>query len=485
MKKIRSYLFILSLVCLAYSCNREEGFVKPNQAPDTKISVDSINLSGDNRLNSLVDLNWYGSDPDGFVIGYEISFDLVSWEFTTSQDSTFKFSIASGSDTADINFYIRSIDQNLVRDPSPAYLKIPIKNTAPTVKLSEDLNLPDTAFLAATTAWSASDIDGTETITQVLLSLNGQDWFELNKSKKTFTLVPSDPLASDTTQARIYYESDQNPASQPIPGLILNDTNRIYLKAIDQAGTESKVDTSDVFYMKGKKNDVLMVGGIGGNARNIYQTTLSNISVTYDYLDLLANSGLYQPKIWNVTFRLQLSFYSKLFFFSDETIFTNSYTNLSGLLLEFAAASLQQYANSGGKYFIATSFDHNQNIDGFVGVLPIESVSTKNYGDARLYQDSAIVSTLAGFPDLNPTSFALSGVGVYNVDLQDTEVLYTANVVDRRPTSPWPDTKIIGSGRRVSGKLNQVYFGMQLWELYQDPLKLEALFNQIFNIEFN
>lgn len=459
--------------------------MKPNQAPETQIAIEAINLSGDDRLNSIVSLSWYGTDPDGYVVGFEFSFDQQNWFYTNQQDSTFQFSISSGSDTTDIDFYIRAIDNLNTKDPSPDYLKIPIKNTPPTVKFDEDLSLPDSVFLVSTTAWAANDIDGIETITQVLISLNGQAWYEVNKNKKTFSLAPSNANASDTTQALIYYDADQNPASSFVEGLILNDTNRLYIKAIDQAGTESKVDTSGPFYVKGKKNDILMVGGIDGNARSIYQTTLNNVNVDYDFLDLLASGGLYRPKVWNITFRLQLSFYDKLFFFSNETIFLNSYSNVSGLLLEFAAASLQQYANSGGKYFISTNFDHNQNIDGFVGVLPIASVSTKNYGDARLYQDSAIVSDLPGYPDLKPTSFAISGIGVYNIDSLDTEVLYEANVVDRRPTTPWPDTKIIASGRRVNGKLNQIYFGLQLWELYQDPLQLEALFNQIFNVEFN
>lgn len=513
MKKTFTYLFLFVFLIAGFnSCKKEIEYIKPNQAPETAFSIEAINLSGDNRLNSLVHLTWYGSDPDGYVTGYEISFDNINWDYTTTQDSTFKFSINSGSDTADIEVYVRAIDNLNAVDPSPDYIKIPVKNTPPTIALDPDLSIADTTFLVTTTAWSASDLDGIETITNVYLSINGKSWFELNKSKKTFSLVPSDPTTSDTTTAQIYYESEQTPSSQVVEGLVVNGLNTIYIKAVDQAGTESKVDTSTSFYLKGKKNEILVVSGVGGNAKTIYNNTLNNINVTFDELDLIANSGLYRPKLWNITFRLQLSFYNKLFFYSNETSFSNPYTNLSALLLEFAAASLQQYANNGGKYFITTNFDHNQNIDGFVGVLPIESVSAKNYGSARLYAGDSIVVPLDsviipadtsisgtdttivpadttitptnGFPNLSAQSNVI-GVGVYNVDDLDTEILYTANVVDRRPTIPWPDTKVIASGRRVNGKLNQVFFGMQVWKLYQDPLKLESFFNQVFNIEFN
>jgi hypothetical protein len=488
MKKLYSHILFVSLALLSlYACREDEGTVKPNQFPETKFSIDDINLSGDNRLNSLVSLSWSGSDPDGYVVGYEISFDQVNWSFTTEQDSTFKFSIDGGADTTDISIYIRSIDNIGAKDPSPDQLTIPLKNTQPTIEFDADLSIPDSVFLVSTTAWSAFDLDGLETITNVYISLNGAAWYEINKNKKTFSIAPSDANAADTTSARIYYESDLNPNSKLIDGLILNDTNRIFIKAVDQAGSESEVDTSNTFYLKGKKNDVLLVSGNDGNAKTIYQRTLTNVGVPFDNLDLLANNGLFQPKIWNITFRLQLSFYNKLFFYSNESSYINSYTGASGLLLEFAAASLQQFANQGGKYLITTNFDHNQNIDGFIGVLPISSVSAKNYGSARLYANDSIViadANLVGFPNLS-TQNTLIGVGVYNIDTLDTEALYYANVVDGRPNRPWTDTKVIASGRRVGGKLNQVYFGMQLWELYKSPAKLEVLFNQIFNVEFN
>ncbi|NOG57498.1 MAG: hypothetical protein HND54_07170 [Bacteroidetes bacterium] len=484
MKNIFKYIIIVLIFSALSACKKDEGEIKVNQAPNTQISVEAINLSGDRRLNTIVHLTWYGSDPDGYVVGYEISYDQVNWTYTTKQDSTFKFSINSGSDTTDIDLYVRAIDNENQRDPSPDYLKVPIKNTAPSISFDAKLTIADTAFLVATTAWSAQDIDGIETITKVMLSINGKTWYELNKSKKTFSILPSDPITSDTTSSYIYYDSDKNPSSQLIEGLVVNDTNRLYIKAIDQAGTESKIDSSNTFYLKGKKNDILVVGGVTGNSKSVYTNSLTNVGVQYDFLDLLANNGLYQPKVWNITFRLQLEQYDKLFFYSDETIFKNPYTNLSAMLLEFSAASLQNYANDGGKYLISTKFNHNQTIDVFVGVLPIASVSTKNYGSARLYSGDSIVTTLPNYPNLS-TNTTISGVGVYNIDSADTEVLYTANVVDGRPTKPWNDTKIIASGRRVGGKLNQIYFGMQLWQLYDKPERLEALFNQIFNVEFN
>lgn len=482
MKKLYPLIFPFLLTVILLSC-REEDELKSNQSPDTTFSIEEINLSGENRLNSIVRLSWYGKDPDGYVVGYELSLNGQNWKYTNSQDSTFRFSFSSGTDTTDIELYVRAIDNEGMKDPSPDYLKVPIKNTPPQANFKEDFILPDTTLLALTAEWEATDLDGQETIQEILISLNGTDWTNINRTKNIISLVPVDPSATDTTQARIYYESEENPASVTLEGLVLNDTNRLFIKAIDQAGTESAIDTSTTFYMKGKVNDVLVVGAVP-TANSEYANILSNANIDYDFLDYAANNGDAQPNLWNITFRLQLDFYDKLFFYSDETIYTNPYTGLNALIIEFAAASLQSYVNNGGKYLISTSFDHNTPIDAFSGVLPIQSVSTKNFGSARLYQDSLAVSKLGSLPDLKPSSFAIIGVSVFNIDSLDTEVLYEAELSDVRQNVEWPDTKIVASGRRINGKLNQVFFSVQLRRLNGNN-NLVSLFDQIFNLEFN
>lgn len=484
MNNIIKYSFLsLSLIIALFACKEDDDKLI-NQAPDTFFSLKEINLSGDNRLNSIVRLTWYGTDVDGYIQGYEISKDGINWDFTTVQDSTFRFSLDQGSDTSNIQLFVRAVDNENERDPSPDELTIPIKNTAPVASFDNDLTIPDTAYLVATTAWSASDLDGDESITKVSISLNGKKWYELNKSKPTFSIVAPSDITSDTVEALIYYESDNNPQSLKVEGLAINDTNVIYIKAEDQAGSESIIDTSSTFFMKGKTNDLLVVGGVQV-AHDDYASIFNAAGINYDFIDMTSNGGENQPKLWNITFRLQLLQYSKLFFYSDETGFINPFTNVKSILLEFAAASLQEYANLGGKYLVSTSFDYDTNIDGFVGVLPINRVSDKNYGDARFYKDSVATSKIDSFPEISPTAFAILGTGVFNIDSADTEVIYEAALSNRRRTTPWPDTEIIASGRRVGGKLNQIFFSVQLFELNGDPKALEDLFDQIFNVEFN
>lgn len=498
---MRKNLYYLALAILIgfVACDKGDNLV--NQAPDTQFSLEAINLSGENRLNSIVTLSWSGKDPDGYIKGFELSRDGIQWSFTTIQDSTFKFSLTPGSDTTDIELFIRAIDNEDLVDPTPDQLNIPIRNTAPTVTFSESLTIPDTAYLVATTEWNALDIDGSETITEVLLSINGLEWYPLNRTKNIISIVPIDPTATGTVDALIYYGTESNPQSKRISGLNMNDTNRLFIKSVDQAGAESIIDTSSTFFMKGKSNNFLVIGGVP-DANDAYRDILQNgVNLNYDFIDLAINSGANQPKIWNITFRLQLRQFSKLFLYSDESLFDNDYTNQKSFILEFAAASLLDFANQGGKYFISTSFNHNTNIDAFTGVLPIESVSTKNFGLARLYgADSALVTNViedkslpdslwvrdsVNFPDLSTQFFAITGVGVFNINSADTEIIYEAQLSEGRNTNAWSDTRIVASGRRLNGKLNQVFFNVQLFELRGDPVKLNALFNHILNVEFN
>src|SRR5690554_2233063 len=115
----KTILFVF-IAFLAFSCKKGEKHA--NLPPEIKLAFESINLSGENRLNSTIQLSWFGTDKDGFVQGYEISFNNKNWYFVTTVDSTFQFPLEAGKDTTDIHFYVRSIDNLNEPDPTPAYL---------------------------------------------------------------------------------------------------------------------------------------------------------------------------------------------------------------------------------------------------------------------------------------------------------------------------------------------------------------------------
>lgn len=120
-KKFLSALIIFFSVIVFFSCKTGlKGNLKDNLAPETHTIIDTIIRIGADRMNAQVQLQWWGDDADGFIKGYEFTFDsLITastvWSFTTKQDSTFILSIPAGKDTVDFTFYVRAIDNLNIR----------------------------------------------------------------------------------------------------------------------------------------------------------------------------------------------------------------------------------------------------------------------------------------------------------------------------------------------------------------------------------
>ena len=89
-------LFCATVFIISTISGCKEVQIIQNQPPDTHISIEKIELTGENRLNSSVYLTWFGTDKDGHVTSYEYSIDNVNWHYTESRDSLFKFPIDQG-----------------------------------------------------------------------------------------------------------------------------------------------------------------------------------------------------------------------------------------------------------------------------------------------------------------------------------------------------------------------------------------------------
>ena len=96
-----------------------------NLAPETTISVDSIQRSGDLRLNANVHLNWYGSDADGYIDYFNVQVNDEPVGKTRSNDSIFTFVIDAGLDSADVLIQVSAVDHEGLEDPTPAKLWAP------------------------------------------------------------------------------------------------------------------------------------------------------------------------------------------------------------------------------------------------------------------------------------------------------------------------------------------------------------------------
>jgi hypothetical protein len=480
MKLQYKYIFLFAIIATSFGCKRTLE-KNENLEPNTVISPESINLTGDNRLNSVVFLSWFGSDKDGYVNGYEVSLDNQNWVYTTQNDSLFSFTLSAGSDTTDIDFYVRSIDNDGLKDPSPAYLKVPLKNTPPVASFVEQGFPEDTVNIVTTFRWGATDVDGNETIIKAYLKANQGDWLEIDVNEKMLSIVPVTDNQTGLMEAHVYYGNNTLPLSENLKGLVIGDTNHFYVKVIDFANAESPEDTSNVVFIKPKTSNRLYITGLPDGPTNIYKSLLNVNNIDNDAIDYFAEGGKYQPGFWTPTFDLLLEHYDEVVLTSDATNFTNSVTGRKAVLLDFMAPSLQIFSNNGGKTLVVTSFTKGQDISGIIGTFPIDSLSSSN-GQARLYPDSTISSTLgAGFQNMG-ANVVLSGQSPFYMSI-GAEEAYMGHFT---PVQNWSGPSTVGA-RRKDGNDNyyQYFFSVQLHLMDKSITELETLFDQILNNDFN
>ena len=72
--------------------------------------VDSIQRSGDLRLNANVHLHWYGSDQDGYIDYFNVQVNEEAPGQTRSNDSIFTFVIDAGLDSSDVRIRVSAVD---------------------------------------------------------------------------------------------------------------------------------------------------------------------------------------------------------------------------------------------------------------------------------------------------------------------------------------------------------------------------------------
>lgn len=482
--RLRLYLLATTILAMtATSCMR--GKKVGNQAPTTKIFLESINRTGENRLNSNVFLSWFGTDVDGYVVGYEISFDNENWSFTTRNDSVFRFTISEGSDTSDVDFWVRAIDNEGAKDLTPAYLSIPLRNTPPVVTLDAASGPEDTALVAATFRWRATDLDGDETVRDILIKVNNGDWYNVPRNSTLFSIVLDPSQSSGIHNARIFIDNELAAQNDMIQGVNYGGENQVYIKAVDVANATSNIDTSNIFVLKPSNSNFLVVSAQPGGPAEIYRPILNQITAGkggYDLLDFTAGGGKYQPKFWLPTMRLILNEYKKVFIYTDPSNYTNPATGQTANILAFFAPVIANYNATGGKSLITTTLTANADLTALSIAYPIDGVVTSG-GQARLTGDSSIVPQVDPllYPSMRP-SFTLSGI-VPIVRSPDGEVFYRAQLTKLQN---WQGDNTVGVRRKNNqGKVQQVFFGLNLHQFANDGTKLQELLDQIINEDFD
>ncbi len=250
-RPVTALLALAGLLALAAGCAKMNP-VRPDVPPDTRIFVQGPV----DAVNHVVHLYWFGTDPDGYVKGYEIRFKNpmapadTQWTFTTKTDSVFSVYVPTGYSAP--LFEVRAIDDAPVaapldaapgapgglRDPSPAREDFKFTNYAPVVRIANPFNFlqgqpVDTTFASATISWTVSDADNDLSNAQFRIWLRRPD------------LTLTDPYVvtgrSHTVPTAQF--------TQPDGHTIVSGRRRLYIQAIDDGGMAGNVDSTE-WYVK-------------------------------------------------------------------------------------------------------------------------------------------------------------------------------------------------------------------------------------------
>lgn len=479
---MKKWIFVYLLPVLIFAgCTT--GTKLGNLSPETKIFLDKIDSP--DRLTSVVTMHWSGEDPDGYVKEYEISFDNSQWISVSQRtDSTFRFEIVN-SNIADIQFYVRAVDNEGKPDPSPAYLLIPIKNTPPTLTLDQTKPVPDTVYSVFSVLWIANDLDGEENLDSVFIKVNNGNWVALPKSIDFVSVIPSAPKVPGIQNALLYKGTNALLHPSQLQGLNVGQMNRIYVKAKDKGGIFSEPDSSAAFLLLAQNADFLVIdehkGSSNPNPESVYFPALANIGISYDYFDMNAHPlPFLEPALG-----LYMGLYDVVFWYSDGSEYAEYGDQV---FVEIAANTFQNYLNKGGKLLISTKFPSRFNSlpaatsSAVFAFSPMESFSTAS-GQARIPMDSSVysVGAYAGdYPTLKPSVFMSLISPFYAKNTNDN--LYQAQL---QASGGWTGpSAVCGTSRFTNGRINQVFFSLELHKLNGDQAAFETTLNKILKEEF-
>lgn len=353
---------------------------KNHLPPETYLSV--FSMPGDTLApgKTVKKISWWGDSPNGYVVGYKISFDSLNWAYTTQNDSTFIFSLLGQDST--FKMWVAAVDDQQYTDPTPASNRYPVVNSAPSMVFDPSLTLPDTIFPVATVKWIGSDPDGDNTITKYWYSLNDTLNFRpVSGSLSSMTLTKDSGLVSGNYC--------------------------IYMKAQDNARAFSSIvrmpqDSTKFIRVKSVSSKILLVKDMPLNempAANSYFPQAMD-TIHYDVLDIRSNNGSLIPKIINPMFIETLKLFRIVIWSANRNGGSIS-TASDDPNLNLAQNSLPYYINSGGKVLWSSGFPNVAVVQGALfNFAPIDSIRVNCIIQVILGMDTTFLNPLNGYPKL-------------------------------------------------------------------------------------
>ncbi len=502
--ELRTYLFAIIILLAVGACkNKFKGEPKLNLPPDTHTIIDTIIRVGEDRFNSQVTISWWGDDKDGYLKGYEFTFDETidnntQWYFTASLDSDFVLAPPPGFDTIDFIFHVRAIDNMGEPDPSPASVAYPIKNSPPTVKYIDATNNPVKTFPAIKFFWEGNDPDGETNLSYYELFWNdttGSPYIvDRTVSSATFVGLSVD---QDETDCEVYTNNNTTPEDLDMAGLLLDQANVLYIRAVDQSDAKSNLVASYTIFVKKVKADILMVNAYpdpgsstAQDAEVFYGQQLTAFGHDFDTLQLYERNGdtTLQLSPDNPTQARIFNLFETIIWFGEVTKPDPVTEEIKFNSLEIARKTTDEFFNQNGKLLMSISV-HSKVAEEpeYIDFSPIASFTTPGGDTTIKLTDTTVIPTLGGWPVLKADYSPGQLVSVRSFDpISGATALYNGNLLAQSGASvlPWTGiSTLMAKKENNSGQTNFIVATVELHTMNGDG-NIDQLFDKILKEEF-
>ena len=395
-----------------------EGSTTPNAPPETHTVVDTIIRDSNQRFSSLVALRWWGSDPDGVIRGFELrDQETGEWKFTAATDSIVQIRIPEGETTYDYSFEVRAVDNDEARDPSPARLVVPVKNSPPemAVDLSgNEATRPTNTLPVLKYSLQASDLDGASNLKHIELCFQDTARAPLiiPPDVTTVTLVALDARA-DSTDFQVLVGNAQDEASEPIVGAGLGQEVQLYARSVDLTDTASAWAASSKVMVRKQSSRLLLIndypnGSLLKAKDQFYREQFGKAlrSTSLDTIDLLHLSAYSAGGKLRRELPVDKQVLSRIFNLYDGIFW---YANNDTALLNIRSTT-GPFFDAGKKFFFVSAFGITTEArEGSFDFTPIDSLYNLRANDTVnglfLPPDSALASSRNGYPPLVSSNF--------------------------------------------------------------------------------
>jgi hypothetical protein len=327
--------------------------------------------------------------------------------------------------------------------------------------------------------WEGSDPDGTENLSGYELCWNdtASAGIFIDAAFSTAMIEAVNPGAT-MSDCRIYQGNSLTLHASLLQGLVLNDTNVLYIRSVDKVGEKSFFAASYSIFVRKPTSATLLVNAYSSSIQaredfyssNLLLAGISSFDITR--VNEVVNGEYTEHAPDNITQARIFSLFDVIIWFGKDAAYT----------LSLAEKTTDEFFNKGGRMFMAVEISSSMDPRaGYLGFTPIDSLVEPPSGSQFLLEkDSFAVPALTGWPVLKSTIFINPTRPFY--ESAGTTPLYQARISKTNPKILWTGKSTIMARKQQAGKTMFIISSIELHNLNGNN-NMTDLFIQLFKNE--